>query len=189
MELNAKVVFIGPPNSGKSSIFNRYSSNVFVQDLPSSTQPALFKKQYQCKNGKKLGVEYWDTAGQERYRALSPLFYQKANIALIIFDLTDRDSFEQALEWSEQACDQSSDAPLQQILVGNKCDLDNKKISIEEMQECGEKMHAPVFQTSAKTGEGINLLFESVVELLSLDNQIKFESSLPEPKAGSRCCS
>ena len=105
-----------------------------------------------------------DLAGQERYRSMSPLYYRGSQIALVGFAVNDRESFDTCDGWISELMS-STDCVI--VAVGNKIDVDRKdwKVSSEEAREhfCSTTASIPYFETSAKTGEGVNEAFEGAV--------------------------
>ena len=100
-----KIVLLGESGVGKTSIINRYINRRFDDDL-TPTQGASFANKilkFDEFNGKSIKLNIWDTAGQERYRALSKIFYQDANAAILVYDITDKKSFEEIkMYWVNQ---------------------------------------------------------------------------------------
>ena len=90
-----KVVLLGSPAVGKSSILSIYISNVFNENIQSTPGANYMKKEKCFKDGTKVIFELWDTAGQERFRALSGSFLNGANACLLIYDITKRETFEE----------------------------------------------------------------------------------------------
>ena len=93
-----KLLLIGDAGVGKSSILLRYTDNTFDEHLQ-STIGVDFKVKVAVKEGKKIKLTIWDTAGQERYRSLAPMYYRGAKIAIIVYDITCRDSYKGAMSW------------------------------------------------------------------------------------------
>ena len=100
-----KIVLLGESGVGKTSIINRYINGVFDNDLLSTEGATYANKilKFDEFNGKRIKLNIWDTAGQERFRALLKIFYQDANAAILVYDITDKKSFEQIkLYWVNQ---------------------------------------------------------------------------------------
>lgn len=124
---------------------------------------------------KKVRINIWDTAGQERFRSIVPMYFRAANVALVMFDLGSRLSFEATQGWISEL--QSVASP-HLFLVGNKSDLDNveRQISAEEGHRLAKQRYrCPYFETSAKTGEGIQALFDGI--LACIGNELASSSS------------
>lgn len=157
-----KIVLVGSAHTGKTSIINRYIYGGFTPHTMPSTQPAFFQKK--VNNGTiETQLEIWDTAGQEQYHALSPMFYRDADGGIVVFDLTDSSSFAKSKQWINEIRAARGDA-CTIVLVGNKSDLGSiRTVSLETMQNFAKSIGVEVFETSAKTGENIELLFTSLV--------------------------
>lgn len=102
-------------------------------------------------------MQIWDTAGQERYRGLTPMYYRNAQIA-ICYAIDDRSRFEGVNNWIESINNNADDDTIL-YLVGNKIDLSNRKISTDDGKKKSESIKAEFVEVSAKTGQGINELF------------------------------
>jgi GTPase SAR1 family protein len=94
----AKVVLVGATHVGKTSIVNRFIFSDFTLGTMPTTQPAFSQKLMNHK-GQAIPLEIWDTAGQERYHSISPLFYRDAEAGIIVFDITDLETFKKASNW------------------------------------------------------------------------------------------
>lgn len=174
MEYNFRLVVLGSEYVGKSSIINKYIYDNFKNEHVSTigaTFNVFYPKKY---NNVKL--EIWDTAGQERYKSIVPLYYKNASIILIIFDITNRNSFENAKYWIDNVLQNTFNNPLI-ALVGNKKDLEYKRqVSMKEAMLCAEINDINYYEMSALTGYGINSSFDNIV-----DNAYnKFESPITE---------
>ena len=98
-----KIVLIGECGVGKTSIITQFIEHNFQKDQESTTGVTFSTKSVICDNGKVLQFEIWDTAGQERYRSLTKMFYKDANAAILVYDITHKDSFEEIKNyWANQ---------------------------------------------------------------------------------------
>lgn len=158
-----KVVLVGAAHTGKTSIVNQYVFGSFTLHTVSTTQPAFCQKQLTHRL-QQLSLEIWDTAGQERYHALSPLFYRDAEAGIVVFDLTDADSFARAQKWINELKQARGDQ-IHIVIAGNKSDLVEKRVVSEsEAQQLAQSIKAPYFETSAKTKDNIDALFNSICD-------------------------
>jgi len=115
--------------------------------------------------GDKIKINVWDTAGEEEYRTVTNSYYRNANAILVVFDVTDTDSFNRVVNWKGEG-DRFADNAIHAI-VGNKIDIeDERKIKKTEAEELANKLNATYFEVSAKTGQGIDALFEGVASLV-----------------------
>lgn len=162
----AKVVLVGAAHTGKTSIVNRFIYGEFSPHTMPSTQPAFFQKKIWF-DGTEFTLDIWDTAGQEQYHALSPMFYRDADAGIVVFDLTDSASFNKSKQWvSELRQARGTDISL--VVAGNKSDLISQRaISLEAVNTFSASIAASSFDTSAKTGENIDLLFNALVKQLA----------------------
>lgn len=153
-----KVVLLGEGCVGKTSILLRYVENKF-HDKHVSTLQASFLNQKLNIDGKRVTLSIWDTAGQERFHALGPIYYRDSNGAVLVYDITDEDSFQKAKNWVKELRKMlGNDICL--CIVGNKIDLQkDRKVPAEEAEEYAASVGAKHFHTSAKLNKGIEDLF------------------------------
>ena len=124
-------------------------------------------------DSKKIKLQIWDTAGQERFKTITTSYYKGAHAILIVFDITDRDSFDHVRNWMADI-DKFAKEGVLRILVGNKCDLEqNRKVRSEEAKEIANKYGIKYIETSAKDTINIDDLFVSTAKyLLSKQNSV-----------------
>lgn len=153
-----KVILIGDASVGKSNILNRFVKNEFISDSKSTigvefaTKTLILEKQ-------RIKIQLWDTAGQERFRAVTSAYYRGAQGVVLVFDVTNRASFEHIEKWTREIRD-NSDSTAVIIVVGNKIDLVEKRVvSQEECIEWASKSKTYYIETSAKQGTGIDEMF------------------------------
>ncbi|MCK4827519.1 GTP-binding protein, partial [bacterium] len=121
--VNCKVVMLGDTGVGKSCLVSKFVRDEFSEFQEPTIGAAYQVKNIKCKgNQKTVKFEIWDTAGQERYKSLTPMYYRGADIAMLCFDTTSKDSFDGAVSW-EKELSTKGPANCIQILVGTKCDL------------------------------------------------------------------
>ncbi|KAH0787334.1 small GTP-binding protein [Histomonas meleagridis] len=168
-----KVILLGSSHSGKTSIAHRYVHKSFTQNTVASTQPAFFQKEIN-QSGYHFILDIWDTAGQEAFHSLAPIIYRDARGALIIFDITDPSSFKTASKWVNELKQANGDMT-HMILVGNKSDLaSSRAVTREEAEKYAQANHFQYFETSAKTGQGIESPFFAMGRLISEDKRQDF---------------
>tara|TARA_B110000438_G_C15525280_1_gene526026 strand:- start:1 stop:591 length:591 start_codon:yes stop_codon:yes gene_type:complete len=161
--INYKVVFFGDTSVGKSCIAARFVQNQFVE-FQEPTIGAAFLSSTVDIDDKKIRFEIWDTAGQERYRSLAPMYYRNANTAVVVYDITNNDSFIGAKIWINELRNKGPDNCLI-VLTGNKSDLENKrKVNKNEIQNFVDHNDVIHILTSAKTGQNIKEMFFKIAE-------------------------
>lgn len=125
-----------------------------------------------------MRVQIWDTAGQEQFRAITRGFYRDSHAVIIVYDITNSDSFEHVKDWVREIKENTTDSEkLVRYLVGNFCDkTDERKITKEEAQKaCEEFGLQQYYETSAFTGENVVELFTNITKHLYLDNELKLD--------------
>ena len=157
---SCKIVLIGESGVGKTSIINQYVEETFKEDEESSAGASFSTKKLYLKNGNQITLEIWDTAGQEKFRALTQLFYKEASAAILVYDITRKDSFNQIKEyWIKQVKEKSSNDVIIAI-AANKIDLfDKEEVEEKIAREFALKENAIFMMTSAKNKNGIDELF------------------------------
>ena len=198
---SVKVVLIGEMGVGKTCIIARFINNIFERDTVTTTGANFAGKTmiFEEYGNKCLKFEIWDTAGQEQYRALTKIFYKDAKIAILVYDITRRQTFEQIKGyWYEQIKETAPD-DLIIAIAANKCDLyDNEEVKEEEGREFAEKIGAFYKLTSASSNQGIEELFKTVGNRF-LDPNYSFNTSgknknlkiggdTPNIKKKKKCC-
>jgi small GTP-binding protein len=188
-----RVVTIGDSSVGKTSIVNRFIHGQFRSDEP-NTVGALYESYTEEHNGRQIEVQVWDTAGQEQYRSLSPVYFRSAAAAILVFDLTNRTSYENLEGWLTCFRSASGDKNLI-FLVGNKTDLVSKRrVSEQEAQDWAKENGCQYYETSAHNATGIPELFSSVAKTLGSQPSVVIpevavaDRSLRDQDGNTSCC-
>ena len=163
-EKKYKIVLIGQASVGKTCIIIRFSKNAFNSDQESTIGAAFVSRSVETANGT-VSLQIWDTAGQERYRSLVPKYSQGASAIIIVFDITDEESFESAKDWLSDARTNHPGGKVIWYLVGNKCDL-KPSFDLEKAKLFAQEQGLEYTETSAKTGQNIENLFSDMANML-----------------------
>ena len=154
-----KYIIIGDAAVGKSNLLLRFSQDDFKSEYQLTIGVEFGAKNLDIDN-KKYRLQIWDTAGQENYRSITRAYYKNSVCAILVYDITNRDSFEHISSWVEDCLAQSPKTVFM-VLVGNKSDLSEKrKVSIEEGQKMAKNNNMIFFEASAKTGDNVDKIFE-----------------------------
>nr|ABK21222.1 unknown [Picea sitchensis]ABK25786.1 unknown [Picea sitchensis] len=163
--MQAKLVLLGDMGTGKSSLVLRFVKGQFL-DYQESTIGAAFFSQTLAVNEVTVKFEIWDTAGQERYHSLAPMYYRGAAAAIIVYDITNSDSFVRAKNWVLELQKQGN-PNLVMALAGNKADVAAKrKVEAEEAETYAKENGLFFMETSAKTAQNVNELFYEIARRL-----------------------
>lgn len=169
-----KVVFLGDQAVGKSCVLARYVYDTFDQ-CTNSTIGVDFVVKTVFRDGKTYKIHFWDTAGQERFHSLIPSYIKNCQVAILVYDVTNRASFEHLPRWYQSVVEEKG----QDIIVGvigNKIDLPDRAVTMEEGLRYAEGIKALFHECSAKTGENIGEFLKLVCDTLvdSENEQAKF---------------
>lgn len=164
--INFRTVTIGDSSVGKTSVVNRFIHDRFDQNEPNTVGP-LYDSYKEEHDGHTVEVQIWDTAGQEQYRSLGPVYFRMAAAALIVFDLTNANSFRNVNDWLSSFRNNTTGDNTVVVLVGNKCDLlEDRQVTEQEGRDWALQNHAFYCETSAKTGFGVKDLFRLLIDEL-----------------------
>ena len=170
-----KIVLIGESGVGKTSLISQLMDQTFQLDQQSTTGGTFSTKTALCDNSRILKLEIWDTAGQERYRSLTTMFYKDANAAVLVYDITRKDSFEQLEEYWTKQIKENSPSDIILAVCGNKSDLVEKEdVNEDTARKFAQSLGAIFVSTSAKSMEQVNNLFIQLVKLYTQCNEVKF---------------
>ncbi|ETE69393.1 Ras-related protein Rab-3D [Ophiophagus hannah] len=160
-----KLLIIGNSSVGKTSFLFRYADDSFTSDFV-STVGIDFKVKTVYRNEKRVKLQIWDTAGQERYRTITTAYYRGAMGFLLMYDISNQESFNAVQDWATQIKTYSWDNA-QVILVGNKCDLeDNRVIPTEDGKRLADELGLEFFEASAKDNINVKQVFERLVDII-----------------------
>ena len=132
-------------------------------------------------NGKNVKLQIWDTAGQERFKNITASYYRGGNGILVVYDITDRESFNNLNSWLIEI-EKSENKNVYKILIGNKCDLEEKRaVTYQEGKDFADSNGMKFIETSAKTCQQVNEAFETLTQEIIKLNASK-DKVLQEPK-------
>ncbi|XP_028931660.1 ras-related protein Rab-5C [Ornithorhynchus anatinus] len=194
-----KLVLLGESAVGKSSLVLRFVKGQF-HEYQESTIGAAFLTQTVCLDDTTVKFEIWDTAGQERYHSLAPMYYRGAQAAIVVYDITNTDTFARAKNWVKELQRQAS-PNIVIALAGNKADLANKRaVDFQEAQAYADDNSLLFMETSAKTAMNVNEIFMAIAKKLP-KNEPQSAGAAPggrnrgvdlqesSPSSRSQCCS
>ena len=166
-----KVVIIGDSGVGKSCILLRYVDELFTESFI-VTIGVDFKFKTIDIDDKKVKIQIWDTAGQERFRSITTAYYRGADCLIIVYDITNRETFNNVEKWIKDARNYiKHDIPI--VIVGNKSDRDDRIVSFEELKNFSKEHNTLYIECSAKTGNHIEILFNDIAKELILKRKEK----------------
>jgi len=190
-----KLVLLGDSAVGKSSLVLRFVRGQFFE-YQESTIGAAFLTQTVALHDTTVKFEIWDTAGQERYHSLAPMYYRGAAAAIVVYDITNPESFTRAKNWVKELQRQGN-PNIVIALAGNKADLGSKRrVEVEEAQAYANEIGIFFMETSAKSALNVNELFVDIARKLPKAPakpaggmaQSSVSLANPEAKAKGGCC-
>jgi len=153
-----KLLLIGDSGVGKSCLLLRFADRKYTESYI-STIGVDFKIRTIELDGKTIKLQIWDTAGQERFRTITSSYYRGAHGIIIVYDVTDQESFVNIKTWLSEIERYASDT-VNKLLVGNKCDLTQKKVvDYETAKDFADKVEMPFLETSAKLATNVEAAF------------------------------
>ena len=172
-----KLIFLGDQGVGKSCILNRFMNDTFTEEYQATIGLDFQSKNCQI-NGQDIHLLLYDTAGQEKFRSLIPMYTRDANIVILVYDISSKESFDHIPDWLNEL----SNVNLEDVLfalVGNKNDLETKRQVNPEEGEKLAKEHNYIFhEISAKTSDGFDELF---FKKLFEEMKVKFNIGANQP--------
>ena len=161
-----KICLLGEANVGKTSLVYRFIEDKFRDNYKSTLGVNLLKKDLNVEGYGGVSVQLWDLGGQESFKSLRKLYLEGANGALVIYDTTNRKTFEKLNEWIQNFKDTRGTEPL--LLIGNKSDLKEKiKIDEQEAKSFSEQYNmSDMIMTSAKTGKNVEKAFKGLIKTI-----------------------
>ena len=154
-----KIIFVGDAGVGKTTIISRIMDNPFNEVYEPSIGVDFMSKSIKYR-GQNIKLQMWDTAGQEKYKGLIPSYVRNSSIVFVVYDVSSKTSFDNIPKWISFI---RSIENTTLVLCGNKTDLEKREVTKEEGEALAQKESLAYFETSAKTGDGIKLMFYTAV--------------------------
>ena len=171
-DVKYKIMVLGESKVDKTQLIKRYTKDQFGGVYLTTVGMDFQDKIIEIED-KKVRLQIWDTAGQERFRNVTKSYFQSSQGLVLVYDITDRESFEKLNFWVDNI---KNFAPenAKFILVGNKCDLANERqVSYEEGENYAKNLNIKFFEASARDGTNVNELFFYLANEIYQDNKLK----------------
>ena len=163
-----KILLLGDCAVGKSCLLLRYCENSFQESHLSTIGLDFRLKTINLENNRKIRIQIWDTAGEDRFRAITKNYYKGAHGIILIYDVTDQQSFQHIKDWVDKIKEESNEGVII-YLVGNKIDLIDKRIITNaDGNKLAEEIKIKYYETSAKDSTGVKEVFENLVDIDNL---------------------
>ncbi|KAK6177566.1 hypothetical protein SNE40_015642 [Patella caerulea] len=170
-ELLFKVIIIGDPTVGKTSFVQRYVNNSYRKDYKMTIGVDFALKVIKWSDNRNIKLQLWDIAGQERFTSMTRVYYKDAHACVIMFDLTQRSTFQSAVKWKKDLdtkCSLLDGSPVPCLLLANKADLAHREVEQSEIEDmCKEQDFLGWTETSVKDGlmveESMRFLIEEMM--------------------------
>ncbi|XP_071163020.1 ras-related protein Rab6 isoform X1 [Mytilus edulis] len=197
--LKFKLAFLGEAAVGKTSLITRFMYDSFDNTYQATIGIDFLSKTMYLED-RTIRLQLWDTAGQERFRSLIPSYIRDSSVAVVVYDITNANSFQQTSKWIDDVrTERGSDVII--MLVGNKTDLsDKRQVTSEEGERKAKELNVMFIETSAKAGYNVKQLFRRVAAALPgmeqtdkpkgemTEVRLKDTPSEPEAKEGGCAC-
>lgn len=190
-----KVLIIGDSGAGKSCMLMKYTDDIYGEAYM-STIGVDFRIKTLVINNKKIKLQLWDTAGQERFCNISKSYYHGIHLAIIVFDITRLETFDNVYKWMDEVTKYARN-DVHILLVGTKSDLSHKReVTLDMIDNMTKKLNIKYVETSAKTGSNIDYVFNMICQHL-ITTSAPYEKpkvsdlvllTKVEPKVGKSCC-
>ncbi|KAM9309239.1 ras-related protein Rab-42b [Pholidichthys leucotaenia] len=162
-----RIIMLGDSSVGKSSLLKRYTEDLFLETINETIGVDFYVHFLEVEPGVRVKLQFWDTAGQERFRSVTRSYYRNSVGGMLVFDVTNRDTFDNIKEWHAEMRERVQPYKVLFILVGQKCDLAGpmeRAVSREEAEELARQLGMPYVEASAKTGQNVKKSFELITQ-------------------------
>ena len=165
VDFEIKLAFIGQSTVGKTSLITQYTKKTFADTYLSTIGADQIIKELKLDNGLNVKLNIWDTAGQERFRSVNAIFLKGAQIVIMVYDITKRDTFDEIKNYWYNNIKNIIGKDTIIGIAGNKSDLyENEQVTKEEGQQYAQEIKAIFKETTATTFESINELINELVQ-------------------------
>ena len=173
-EKKYKIIWIGDTGVGKTCLLIKALKNLFEKENKSTLGFEYYDINIKLKNNKQILLQTWDTCGQESYKSIANIFYKRVKLAILVYSIDNRNSFEGINFWLNEIRSKSQE-DVKLILVGNKSDLnDSREVSFEDGKSFSESEKFDFFiETSAKKGDTPYIILRKAAEILYNDSKKK----------------
>uniref|UniRef100_A0A8D0H0U0 Ras-related protein Rab-39B n=1 Tax=Sphenodon punctatus TaxID=8508 RepID=A0A8D0H0U0_SPHPU len=160
-----RIIMLGDSTVGKSSLLKRYAEGLFLDTINQTVGVDFYVHFVEIETGLRVKLQFWDTAGQERFRSVTRSYYRNSAGGMLMFDLTNRSSFESIRQWHWEVTETVKPFHVVFVLVGHKSDLEaERKVGKKEAEKLAYSLGAKYIETSAKGNSNV----EEAFQLLSL---------------------
>ncbi|XP_061453804.1 ras-related protein Rab-39B-like isoform X2 [Rhineura floridana] len=158
-----RIIMLGDSTVGKSSLLKRYSEGVFLESMNQTVGVDFYVHFVEIEPDLRIKLQFWDTAGQERFRSVTRSYYRNSAGGVLMFDLTNRASFESIRKWHQEVMDTVKPDHVVFVLVGHKSDLEaERKIGQREAEKLASSLEAKYIETSAKSNRNVEEAFQTL---------------------------
>ncbi|KAG9332049.1 hypothetical protein AGOR_G00120530 [Albula goreensis] len=157
-----RIILLGDSTVGKSSLLKRFTDGVYSDVADPTVGVDFYARSLEIEPGVKIKLQLWDTAGQERFRSITTSYYRNSVGGLLVFDLTNRKTFEHVRDWHREVSEHVLPHHMVFILIGHKSDLSGaeRKVSRDEAERLAAALGVRYVETSAKCNSNVDRAFE-----------------------------
>ncbi|XP_061530240.1 ras-related protein Rab-42b [Phycodurus eques] len=184
-----RVIMLGDSTVGKSSLLKRYTEDHFMEAINETVGVDFYVHFLEVEPGVRVKMQFWDTAGQERFRSVTRSYYRNSVGGLLVFDLTNRASFEHIRDWHAEVCEHVLPHRVLFVLAGHKSDCDGhgkRAVTRDEAEKLAAVLGVPYVEASAKEGHNVKETFE-LLALRVYQGLMSGEVELHEGWDGIKC--
>ena len=188
-----KLVMLGESGVGKTSVITRYTTGSFPETSKPTIGAAFLTKEVKL-HDTNYDLMIWDTAGQEEYRGLAPMYYRNASVAIVMFDITSQNTFDAVDYWIKDLKDNAG-PDINIVLCANKIDKEataKERVNEATILDYSQSHHITYVTTSALTGEGVDMLFQTAVTIFSKSQKspppVNQAKPIQQEQRGGICC-